>query len=272
MPEAAGSILVDVADAVATVTLNRPDRLNAVTPEMRVALMETMVELDADPGVGCVVLTGRGRGFCAGADRSHLATLTGDGLRDRFDTEPIRTDYPMRMATPLIAAVNGAVAGIGLSYALMADIRYAAEGATWLAPFASLGLVAEHGTAWLLPRLVGTGAALEILLSAEPFTSETAYRIGLVQRLLPAERVLPAAREMAAVIATRSPHSLRSIKEQVRLDGARSWEEAFGDMRARVVEAIAGHDFKEAMTARDEGRPPRFRPAPPPGPQGKEQQ
>jgi enoyl-CoA hydratase/carnithine racemase len=269
VPEA-DTIIVDVAGAVATVTLNRPERLNAITPEMRVRLMEALVDLDADPRVGCVVLTGSGRGFCAGADRSSLEKLTSEGLRTRFSTEPIRTDFPFRMTTPLVAAVNGPVAGTGLSYALMADVRFAAEGATWVASFANLGLVAEHGVSWLLPRLVGMGAALEILLSAEPFTSETAYRIGLVQRLLPAGRVLPAAQEFAAMVAARSPHSVQSIKEQVRLDAARSWEDAFLDMRARAVASVEGPDFREAVAARREGRIPEYRPAAAPEPEGPE--
>jgi PPOX class probable F420-dependent enzyme len=253
---------------VATVTLNRPDTLNALTPQMRVLLMETLAGLDGDPAVGCVVLTGRGRGFCAGADRSVLAGLTGAQTQERFDHEVIRTDFPLRMTKPLIAAVNGPVAGAGFAYALMADVRIAAAGAPWVASFAALGLVAEQGLSWLLPRTVGTGAALEILLSAEPVTSEEAYRLGLVQHVLPADEVLPAALRLAGAIASRSPHSLRAIKEQVRLDAARSWDEAFADTRRRVVDSLDGPDFAEAMAALRAGRQPDYSGPRPAGPAG----
>jgi enoyl-CoA hydratase/carnithine racemase len=153
----------------------------------------------------------------------------------------------LTMKKPLIAAVNGPVAGIGMAYAAMADIRIAAAGATWLAPFAQLGLVAELGLAWLLPRLVGTGAAMEILLAAEPFTSETAYRIGFVQRVVPADEVLPAALALAEVIASRSLYSVTSIKDQIRRDQQRSWDESFLETRQLVMESLDGPDFKAAM-------------------------
>jgi enoyl-CoA hydratase/carnithine racemase len=253
------TVLVDINDRVATVTLNRPRQLNAFTPEMRTLLMQTLTRLDEDPGIRCVVLTGSGRGFCAGADLATLQDLNGAKMRRRLDEEPIRLDYPLHMTTPLIAAVNGPAAGIGLAYALMADIRVAAEGAKWAASFAALGLVAEHGLSWLLPRLVGTGAALELMLTAEPITSEAAYRIGLVQHVLPADQVLAEAQRLAAVIASRSPYSLRAIKEQVRLDAARSWEEGYLDMRERLVACLDEPDFAEAMAAQRAKRAPDFR-------------
>jgi enoyl-CoA hydratase/carnithine racemase len=168
-------------------------------------------------------------------------------VQERYDSETIRADYMVQMKKPLIAAVNGPVAGIGFSYATMADIRIAAAGATWLAPFAQLGLVAEMGIAWLLPRLVGTGAAMEILLGAEPFTSESAYRMGLVQRVVPAEEVLPAALALAEVIASRSLYSVTSIKEQIRRDAERPWGESFRETRVLVRDSLDGPDFQAAM-------------------------
>jgi PPOX class probable F420-dependent enzyme len=251
-------VLVSREGRVATVTLNRPGKLNAMTPQMRVLLMETLAGLDSDPAVGSVILTGSGRGFCAGADTSALQDLTGAQMQERFDHEAIRTDFPLRMTKPLIAAVNGPVAGVGFAYALMADVRIAAAGASWVASFAALGLVAEQGLSWLLPRVVGIGAAMEIMLSAEPITSEDAYRIGLVQHVVPAADVLPAARRLAATIADRSSHSLQAIKEQVRLDAGRSWDEAFLDMRRRVVQSLDAPDFAEAMAARRAGRQPNY--------------
>jgi enoyl-CoA hydratase/carnithine racemase len=243
----ASTILCDRRGTVALVTLNRPERLNALNAEMRLLLLETLQELDHDDDVHVVVLTGAGRGFCSGADRARLETVDRAIVQQRYDTETIRADYMLAMKKPLIAAVNGPVAGIGMAYAAMADIRIAAAGATWLAPFAQLGLVAEMGLAWLLPRLVGTGAAMEILLAAEPFTSETAYRIGLVQRVVPADEVLPAALALADVIASRSLYSVISIKDQVRSDLQRSWDESFVATRQIVMDSLDGPDFQAAM-------------------------
>jgi enoyl-CoA hydratase/carnithine racemase len=240
-------ILLERRARVALVTLNRPERLNALNAEMRVVLLETLYELDHDDSIHVVVLTGAGRGFCSGADRARLETVDRATVQQRYATEVIRADYMLAMKKPIIAAVNGPVAGIGVAYAAMADIRIAAAGATWLAPFAQLGLVAELGLAWLLPRLVGTGAAMEILLSAESFTSETAYRIGLVQRVVLAEEVLDAALSLAETIASRSLYSVTSIKGQVRRDLQRSWDESFLETRQLVMESLDGPDFKGAM-------------------------
>lgn len=241
------TILLERRGRVALVTLNRPERLNALNAEMRFVLLETLYKLDHDDGIHVVVLTGAGRGFCSGADRARLEIVDRATVQQRYDTETIRADYMLTMKKPIIAAVNGPVAGIGMAYAAMADIRIAAAGATWLAPFAQLGLVAELGLAWLLPRLVGSGATMEILLGAEPFTSETAYRIGLVQRVVPAEEVLPAALSLAEVIASRSLYSVTSIKEQVRRDEQRSWDASFLETRQLVMESLDGPDFKAAM-------------------------
>jgi enoyl-CoA hydratase/carnithine racemase len=241
------TILQERRGRVAIVTLNRPERLNALNAEMRFVLLEMLHDLDHDDDVHVVVLTGAGRGFCSGADRARLEIVDRAIVQQRYDTETIRADFMLTMKKPVIAAVNGPVAGIGVAYAAMADIRIAAAGATWIAPFAQLGLVAELGLAWLLPRLVGTGAALDILLAAEPFTSETAYRIGLVQRVVPVEEVLGTALALAEVIATRSLYSVISIKDQVRRDQQRSWDESFLETRELVMESLDGPDFKAAM-------------------------
>jgi enoyl-CoA hydratase/carnithine racemase len=245
--DVSSTILCDRRGTVAIVTLNRPERLNALNAEMRLLLLETLQELDDDDAVHVVVLTGAGRGFCSGADRARLETVDGATVQARFNNETIRPDYMAVMKKPLIAAVNGPVAGIGMSYAAMADIRVAAAGATWLAPFAQLGLVAEMGIAWSLSRLVGTGAAMEILLTAEPFTSETAYRLGLVQRVVPADEVLTTALGLAEVIASRSLYSVMAIKAQIRGDLQRSWDDSFRETRQLILESLDGPDFQAAM-------------------------
>ncbi len=248
------TVLLDRRGKVALVTLNRPERLNALNAEMRLVLLEMLRDLDHDKEVNVVVLTGAGRGFCSGADRARLEVVDRATVQGRYDNETIRADYMLKMRKPIIAAINGPVAGIGMAYAAMADIRIAAAGATWLAPFAQLGLVAEMGLAWLLPRLAGTGATMEILLTAESFTSETAHRIGLVQRVLPTEEVLPAALALADVIASRSLYSVISIKDQIRRDEQRTWEESFLETRQLVMESLDGPDFKAAMDRQRAGK------------------
>jgi 2-(1,2-epoxy-1,2-dihydrophenyl)acetyl-CoA isomerase len=251
----AEAVLVDRDQDIATITLNRPSRLNALTPEMRDRLLEVLASLDADRDVRAIVLTGAGRGFCGGLDFAALSS-SGTSRPDPDGRRSVPLDYPMHMTTPLIAAINGAVAGVGMAYALMADVRFAAEGAKWVAPYAQLGLVAEMGMAWLLQRLVGRGSALDIMLSGEPFLSEEAYRLGLAQRILPPAEVLPAAQTYARRLAANSATSIRVIREQIALDAQRSWDEAFSDAFQRMTEALASDNFREAMRARSSSQRP----------------
>ncbi|NMM89116.1 hypothetical protein B2J88_33035 [Rhodococcus sp. SRB_17] len=237
---------------VLTLTLNRPERLNATTPPMRQRLFTLLKEADDDPDVRCIVVTGTGRGFWPGEDRDELAKINGGIIADR--SEPLTYDLPMAMKTPIVVAINGAVAGVGLSFVLQADIRVAASGAKWAAPFAGLGLVAEAGLSWLLQRHVGWGAALEILLTAEPFSSEDAYRLGIVQHLEKPDDVLPVANRIASRIARNSPFSIQNIREQIHLDATRGWEEAYADGSRRALESLDRADFHRAVAAAIEKR------------------
>jgi enoyl-CoA hydratase/carnithine racemase len=246
-------VVVTPGDQIVTITLNRPTRLNALTPAMRSNLLASLDEADRDPGVRAIVITGAGRGFCAGMDFDALASI-GEPGADGSGGRPL--DLPMHMTTPVVAAVNGPVAGVGLAYALMADVRFTAAGATWIAPYASLGLVAEFGMSWLMQRLVGRGATLEFLLSAAPMTAEDAYRIGLVQRVCTPERVVVEAQELARRIARNSAYSVRMLREQVFADASRSWDEAFADSVTRTAAALSGEDFLAAMQARRKDRAP----------------
>lgn len=232
---------------VRTLTLNRPHRHNATTPAMRQRLFGLLHEADEAPEVRCIVVTGTGRGFWPGEDRAELALIDGGVVARR--AEPLSYDYPMTMKTPIVAAVNGAVAGVGLSFVLQADIRVAVTGAKWASPFAGLGLVAEAGLSWLLQRNVGRGAALEILLTAEPFTSEDAYRMGIVQHLEEPADVLPTAQRIADRIARNSPFSVQNIREQVQLDATRTWREAYDDGTRRALISLDRDDFRRAVAA-----------------------
>lgn len=252
------TVLRKAQDHVLTLTLNRPYRNNATTPAMRTRLFALLREADADPNVRCIVVTGVGHSFWPGEDHTELATIDGDLVAERIAENQPSYDIPLRMTTPIIAAVNGAVAGVGFAFALHADIRVAARGAKWAASFARLGLAAETGISWSLPRHVGWGAAMEILLTAEPVTTEEAYRMGLVQHMLDRDEVLPKALDIASKIAANSPASIRNIREQVRMDFNRGWEESFEDSTRRALLALNGDDFQTAMAAIAEKRAIQF--------------
>jgi len=176
-------VQMTVEDGVALLTLNRPDRLNAWTAEMESAYFGLLEECAASDEVRAIVVTGAGRGFCAGADMQELQAI-GDGEPAPVPHDRRPQTLPMTIPKPIIAAVNGACAGIGLVQALMCDVRFAAEGAKLTTSFARRGLVAEHGISWILPRLVGPANALDLLLSGRLVFAEEAQALGLVNRTL----------------------------------------------------------------------------------------
>jgi enoyl-CoA hydratase/carnithine racemase len=189
-------VLFEREGGVATITLNRPDRLNAWTPELGVAYHDALARAGADSEVRAIVVTGAGRGFCAGADMGDLDAIAPGKhpeIIDARDHTFVRT-----IPKPVIAAVNGAAAGMGLMLAALCDVRIAAAGAKLTTAFARRGLVAEHGLSWLLTRLIGPAAALDLLLSARVVLAEEALTLGLVNRVVPAGAALAAAREMIA--------------------------------------------------------------------------
>jgi enoyl-CoA hydratase/carnithine racemase len=249
------TVLYEVADRVATITFNRPERLNAMTRAMRVRYVQLLCDADADPEVGVIVVTGAGRGFCAGADLDTLTRLEGDELRAMgTGVGEAPPDAAYSLTKPLIAAVNGPCAGVGLAHALMADLRFVAADAKITTSFARLGLPAESGMSWLLPRLVGTARALDLLYSARVITGEEAYRIGLAQWVFPAERVLAEATAYARQVAQNSPHSLTEMRRQVYADWERTWDETFTEQADLVARAVERPEFATAVKA---SRPPR---------------
>src|SRR3954471_12928691 len=201
-----------IDDGVALLTLNRPERLNAWTGEMERAYFELLEDCGARDDVRVIVLTGAGRGFCAGADMDDLETIGTEGT-DAADHDRRPITFALTVPKPIVAAVNGPVAGLGLVQALMCDIRFAAAGAKITTSFARLGLPAEHGVSWILPRLVGPARALDLLFSSRVVLAEEALELGLVNRVVPGEdllgETLAYAREMARGC---SPQSLANMK------------------------------------------------------------
>jgi len=263
-------VLWHEADGVATLTLNRPERLNAWTEAMEARYLDLLQRAAETPRVRAVVVTGAGRGFCPGLDMDLLAGAAtgGPGWAQAQAGGLLATGAghrPKTLATTVpkivIAAVNGACAGVGLAQALCCDLRFAAAGARWTTAFARRGLVAEHGSAWLLPRLVGTSRAVDLLASGRVFTSEEALAYGLVSRVVPPEEVLAQAQAYARDLAANcSPASMAAIKAQIYGAWHTSLEVAAGEAIRLAVESLDGPDFVEGVGSYVEGRPPAFPP------------
>src|SRR4051812_19059997 len=260
--ESHAPVLCEIVDGVATVTLNRPERMNAWTHAMEVAYFDLVDALDDDPAVRAVVLTGAGRGFCPGLDAGDLAART-QGVAGQEGVDRPMT-HARILRKPLIAAVNGGCAGIGLVQALVADLRFAASGVKIATAFTRRGLVAEFGASWMLPRLVGTGNAMDLLLSGRAITAEEAFAMGLVNRVYPAGELLPAAQAYARDLATNcSPLAMQAVKAQVAADWTRGIEESQDEAFRLVKEPARRPDFREGVAAYTEKRPPAFDPLPP---------
>src|SRR5215469_9803636 len=243
-----------VEDRVATITLSRPERHNAWTPEMGEEYFDHLERAAADPDVRAIVVTGAGKSFCPGADMSGLAEVAATGAAPGGRRPQT---LPLGIPKPIVAAINGACAGIGLSLALMCDIRFAAAGAKLTTSFARRGLVAEHGTSWILPRVLGTARALDLLLSGRVVLAEEARELGLVNFVVAREQVLPAALEYAR---NASPTSMSVIKRQVLRHLDLSLDEALADSNALMAESLRRPDVAEGVASFVERRPPRFEP------------
>jgi enoyl-CoA hydratase/carnithine racemase len=251
-----------IDDGVALLTLNRPDRLNAWTAEMQRAYFDFLDEAAASDEVRVIVVTGAGRGFCAGADMDALKDIGEGNLESAASqADPRPQALPLGIPKPVIAAINGACAGIGLVQALMCDIRFAAEDAKITTAFARRGLVAEHGISWMLPRLVGPARALDLLLSGRVVRGEEAERLGLVNRALPRDSVLDETLAYARDIAANcAPSSLAAMKQQVYEDLEQGLTDAVDRANALMVMSLQAPDFVEGVASFVERRLPRFAP------------
>jgi len=255
-------VLMQVEDGVAVLTLNRPDRLNAWTGEMQVRYFDLLEECAGREDVRAIVVTGAGRGFCAGADMQNLQALSGgeDGARSTgHDPRPVT--FPLGVPKPIIAAINGPCAGLGLVVALMCDLRFVSQTAKLTTAFARRGLVAEHGISWILPRLIGPARALDLLLSGRIVLGEEAAELGLANRAVPAERVLEEARAYAQMLASESsPASMTAMKRQVYTDVARGLEDSLAEANELMLASFSRTDFAEGVQSFLERRAPRFAP------------
>lgn len=249
-----------VQDGVAVLTLNRPDRLNAWTQEMEAAYFGALEDCAESDAVRAIVVTGAGRGFCAGADMAALKAL-GESSQaiDGPSRERRPQTFPRSIPKPIIAAINGACAGIGLVQALMCDIRFAAEEAKITTAFARRGLIGEHGIAWVLPRLIGSARALDLLLSGRVILGEEAARIGVVNRAVAHEKLLAETIAYARELAVHSsPASMATMKRQVYADLERGLAESLAEADRLMLESFTAPDFSEGVASFVERREPRF--------------
>jgi enoyl-CoA hydratase/carnithine racemase len=274
-PSDFGELRYEVDQGVALVTLDRPERHNAWGGRMAVEYRWALHHAHVDPAVRVVVVTGAGADFCVGADTALLGRISDDGGRYRAeDAElpPYPDDappalrhnhtYPLSISTPVIAAINGRCAGVGLIVATYADLRFAAADARITTSFARLGLPAEYGIAWLLPRIVGVAAAAELLYASAVIDAAEALRIGLVQRLLPASDLVRATVEFARRLARESSgESLRMMKRQLFVESTADLDTAYRRSVELMNRAVAHPDMREGLAALRERRPPDFLPA-----------
>jgi enoyl-CoA hydratase/carnithine racemase len=248
-------------DGVLTLTFNRPERRNGWAADMHEAYYARLTDAAADRNVRAVVVTGAGSTFCPGADISRLGGL---GEQDaRLPHHPV--DVPRRFPKPLIAAINGACAGVGLVQALFCHVRFAADTARFSTAFARRGLVAEYGIAWTLTRLVGQERALDLLLSARAFDAAEAKELGLVSRVVPRDEVLGAAQAYARDLALHcSPRAMAVIAGQVLDAQDSTFDEALHVSYRHVDRFIGSADLREGVASFVERRAPRFEPLGPP--------
>src|SRR6476469_4275275 len=262
-------ILYEVSDKIATITLNRPDRMNAWTATMERDVRDAMAAAAGDENVRVIVLTGAGRAFCAGADMEALKTIDPDAMRRAENTPAFdmnrRADWQTRYAyypaipKPVIGMLNGATAGIGLVHALYCDLRFAADNTVFTTAFSRRGLIAEHGISWMLPRIVGHANALDLLMSARRVSGDEALRIGLVNRLYPPdqlrEQTYAYAHDLAGFVA---PSAIAVIKRQLYEVPFQTLAGATIDANREMVVGLRGSGFREGVASFMEKRPPRF--------------
>lgn len=254
-------VLYEVADKVALVTLNRPDRMNAWTGGMEDRYFDLLQQAQDSPDVAAIVVTGAGKGFCPGADMDLLQGIGDSSGANLGSAERRPVTFPLSIRKPVIGAINGACAGVGLVQALMFDVRFAAAGAKFTTAFARRGLIAEYGVSWLLPRLVGTSRALDLLLSGRVFTAEEAKELGVVNHVQPREEVLDAAMAYAKDVAANcSPASMATMKHQVYTHATLGIAEALEQSGEYMRQSLQGPDFKEGVSSYVEKRPPAFPP------------
>jgi enoyl-CoA hydratase/carnithine racemase len=256
--------LYEVDSHIATITLNRPERLNAISAPMLNSLSRALRDADLDRDVRVIVLTGAGRGFCAGLDLKDLTAGTGigsngDGLASqRFDLNGSPPVVLHSVDKPVLCAINGPAAGYGMDLALGADIRIASTDAKLAAVFTKRGILPESGGAWLLPRLVGWARAAEIAFRGMTLGAQEALKMGLVNHVVEPERLIPFTREIAAEIAANAPLAVQATKRMMRLGLDETFEANVHHVFLQLLPLFGSKDFQEGVRAFMEKREPRF--------------
>ena len=268
-------IRYEVDGPAAVITLNRPDALNALTNNMLEELKHALAEAEKDESVVGIVLTGAGRGFCAGMDMNALNSqasggdLSAGAERRKLEADPgdksmgdnftVAFTYILSIRKPVIAAVNGACAGLGMSIALLCDMRFGSENTRFITAFSQRGLVAEHGQSWILPRLIGSARALDLLWSSRKTGAEEAKEMGLLDRILPHDELVPATKDYIGQLAeASSPTSLMVMKQQVYRHLNMELGDAMKESNRLMAASLQRDDFREGVKSFLEKRPPEF--------------
>jgi len=259
-----GELLVEKQDGVAVLTLNRPERLNAITGPMLDALSQALVDANRDPAVRVVVITGAGRGFCAGLDLQDQ--MSGQGLGggqigaavQKFDLREAPPIVLNQLDKPSIAAVNGGAAGYGMDLALGCDIRLMAQGAKLSAAFTKRGVLPESGGTWLLPRIVGWARACEIMFTGRTLTAEACAELQLVNHVYPADELMPRTLELAREIAANAPLAVQATKRMMRMAVDETFEAHVHHVFLQLLPLFRSADFKEGVVSFLEKRKPDF--------------
>ena len=268
-------LLYEVAGPVATISINRPDRLNALTDRTQVELKHALIRAEKDERVVGIILTGVGRAFSAGADMRSLGQIAASGKIEQDEdlsnlraesggreTDPefsVTWSFILSIPKPVIAAVNGPCAGMSFVIAALCDMRFASEKAVFTTSFSQRGLIAEHGVSWILPRLLGPSKALDLLWSARKFDASEAERLGFVDRVVPHEDLLAEARAYIENLARScSPTSIMIMKRQVYLHLMRPLNEALEESNKLMADSLRRDDFKEGVASFVEKRSPAF--------------
>jgi enoyl-CoA hydratase/carnithine racemase len=253
-------ITYEAADLVATITLNRPDKLNAWTEKMDEEISAAVRAASADDQVRVIILTGAGKGFCAGADMSLLSAISQESAQSagRFLVDRKHAWF-LSVPKPIIAAINGPAVGLAFIVPLYCDFRFASEKARFSVIFSKRGLVAEYGMAWMLPRLVGVTNAIELMFTSKMLDAGEALRMGLVSRVFPEQTFLGAVQEFARELAsTVSPRSLRVMKRQIYTGLSQNLDQAYDAALEEMRGSFGTEDFREGVAHFLEKRSPAF--------------
>ncbi|MEE4282113.1 MAG: enoyl-CoA hydratase-related protein [Pseudomonadales bacterium] len=266
-PSSTEELLVEQDGHIVTITLNRPERLNAISRAMLSELSAKMVEADKDPDVRCIILTGAGRGFCSGldlidtSDRMDESGSVGGGsnrARQLFDLRDAPINVMWHTDTPIICAINGAAAGYGMDMTLLCDMRIMSENAKLAAVTAKRNVVPESGGTWLLPRLVGWAKAAELYYRGRTIDAKESLEIGIVNAVVPNDKLMDTAREWAQDVADNAPVAVQTTKRMMRMGMEESYDTAVDHLMVHLSGLFQSEDFKEGLQAFMEKRKPNF--------------